>query len=70
MEPNYQDLYHLADQVMVYAEQRGHYYALEMWSSLYDNWCILYNDGSVVIPEAVKENLKRRHMMFCDYFSE
>lgn len=66
----YDELYNIAEQVMVYSKTRGHYYALQIWNTMFENWCVLENQGSVVLPHDVIDNLKQRHLLFCDYFED
>lgn len=69
MTPIHQQLLNLADEVLVYEQQRGYNYAIHVWDQMYKNWCKANSISEHRIPSYIMEQIKARGILFQEYFS-
>lgn len=61
-------LFKLADLVIAFGIKRGHNYALQVWHSMFTDWCEQNNISPDQVSKDIIQDLKKRSMIFCDYF--
>lgn len=68
MNNQFKTILQIADNVLALKSKRGHNYALHIWHSMFVDWCDRNHTNAELIPEPVKQELKQRDILFCDYF--
>jgi len=61
-------LFKLADLVMALGIKRGHNYELQVWHSMFTHWCEQNNISPEQVSMDSVQELKKRSIIFCDYF--
>lgn len=67
---NYNELFELGDRAIGYVKTRSYNYGVYAWGEMLNNWCARNNTTLQKIPVVVKDQLKKQHLLFCDFFNE